>query len=112
MKTVKKDGSECANRCELQFGSQLNNLDADLYFLYLKGRIALMAELKLVHSTEAQQQAAFNALYPELVAAVQQYVPAFFQYQVMQGLKTPETKAKIMKMIDDALDAALSVSTA
>ncbi len=68
-----------------------------------------MANLKLVHSSAAQQQAAFNALYPELVAAVQQYVPAFFQYQVMQGLGKPETRAKIMQMVDDALDAALSV---
>ncbi len=71
-----------------------------------------MSNLKLVHSSAAQQQAAFNALYPELVQAVQQYVPAFFQYQIMQGLAKPETKAKLMAMIDDALDAALSVSTA
>ena len=62
--------------------------------------------LKLIHASPAQQKAAFNVVYPKLVALTHQYVPPFFQWQVQQKLHDPNTQAQIMQIIDEALDAA------
>lgn len=65
--------------------------------------------LKLTEATVAQQNAAFDKIYPELQQLVQQYIPYIFQGQVTQQLQSPAGRALVVKLIDDGLQAALNV---
>ncbi len=68
--------------------------------------------MKLVHSTPAQQQAAFKVVMPEIRALVLQYVPWMFQQQAMTALEQPANQQRILHIIDEALDAAENVTGA
>lgn len=60
-------------------------------------------------STPDQQNAAFDAIYPEIEALIAQYVPAFFQNSVLERLHSSEGRALIVKLIRDGLNAAEGV---
>lgn len=62
--------------------------------------------LKLRHATDKQKQAAYDEIYPELQQVVADYVPPFFQNQILEKLETDEVKKRIMQVIDDGLEAA------
>lgn len=62
--------------------------------------------------TIAQTNAAFDKIYPELVALVKSYVQGIFEGEVMSDLQTTATKAKLVQMIEDGLTAALNVPPA
>ena len=71
--------------------------------------------MKLGSASVAQQNAAFNVVYPELLAMAKQLTEnlsiPFVNVQaiVEQNLQSTASRAKIVKLIDDALNAAEGV---
>jgi ribosomal protein L20A (L18A) len=70
--------------------------------------------LKLAQATEAQKQAAFDKVYPELVNLAKVYgervnIPFVnVEEMVMEKLRDPAVKQQMMEIIDDAVDAAIA----
>jgi hypothetical protein len=57
-------------------------------------------------ATIAQQNAAFDKVFPEIEILIEQYVPPFFQSAVIEKLHSPQGRALILKLIVDGLNAA------
>lgn len=72
-------------------------------------------KLKLAQASDAQKEAAFKVVFPEILDLARYYarqvnVPFVnVERLAMEKLNTPEAKAQIMKILDDAIDAAEQV---
>jgi Mg/Co/Ni transporter MgtE len=66
----------------------------------------------LKSASHAEQAAALAAVMPDIRRLIGEYVPYMFQYQILQKLEDPATKAQILAVIDDALNAAEKVRDA
>ena len=63
---------------------------------------------KLATAPSDEQQAAFNAVYWDLVALVKE-LPGIAQIPASNKLNSVEGRAQLMKIIDDGLEAAEKV---
>jgi hypothetical protein len=61
--------------------------------------------IKLTTASPGEQQAAFNAVYWDLVALVKE-LPGIAQIPASNKLNSVEGRAQLMKIIDDGLAAA------
>jgi hypothetical protein len=67
--------------------------------------------MRLGTSSPAEQDAAFRVVYWDLIALVKQ-LPEIVQQQALDKLNSTDGRAQIIKVIDDALDAADRVRVA
>ena len=67
--------------------------------------------MKLGHASEAERTAAFNVVYWDLVAIIKE-LPGIVQQQVTDKLNSVDGRARILKVLDDAYDAAEKVRAA
>jgi hypothetical protein len=71
--------------------------------------------MRLASASVAEQNAAFNKVYPDLIKLAQYYsaqvnVPFVdVQSMVTQKMQTPEFRRQVVALIDEALDAAEAV---
>ncbi len=64
---------------------------------------------KLGTASVAKQNAAFDAIFPEVHQLILDYVPPFFQSTVLEKFESPQGRAMLVKLIDDGLEAAEKV---
>lgn len=57
-------------------------------------------------ASEAQREAAFNRIYPEIIQLAHTFVPGIFQAQVDAMLHSDDARRRIMQMVVDAFEAA------
>lgn len=65
--------------------------------------------MKLGQASVAEMNAAFDAVHADLVNLIENWVPRFFQGQARQKLESKEGKTALLKLVDDALEAAEKV---
>lgn len=62
--------------------------------------------MRLRTASVAKQNAAFNAIFPEIHTLIAAYVPPFFQNTILEKLNSAQGRALLVKLIDDGLEAA------
>jgi len=67
---------------------------------------------RLGDASPEEVNAAFDAIHPDLVNIVNQFVPGFWRGQALAKLQEPQTIKIIVGLIDDALNAAEKVRDA
>jgi hypothetical protein len=64
---------------------------------------------KLGQASAAEQNAAFDAVHGDLLNLITNWVPMFFQSQARAKLESKEGRVALLKLVDDALEAAEKV---
>ncbi len=65
---------------------------------------------RLKTASVAKQNAAFNAIYPDIQKLIAVYVPPFFQEAVLEKFNSPQGRAMLVRLIDEGLEAAEKVT--